>query len=102
MALTPEDVVNKRFQATKFREGYDQDEVDDFLDEVVNELRRLNAENDELRQKLSACERRVGELTRAGAKDADRPAQTQQQAAVPPPAPAPAPAPTPAPAPAPT
>ena len=39
MALTPEDVVNKRFQPTKFREGYDQDEVDDFLDEVVVELR---------------------------------------------------------------
>jgi DivIVA domain-containing protein len=65
MALTPEDVVNKRFQATKFREGYDQDEVDDFLDEVVNELRRLNEENEELRQKLGACERRVGELSRA-------------------------------------
>ena len=49
MALTPEDVVNKRFQSTKFREGYDQDEVDDFLDEVVVELRRLTAENEELK-----------------------------------------------------
>ncbi|MFA9276532.1 MAG: DivIVA domain-containing protein, partial [Rhodoluna sp.] len=48
MALLPEDVVNKRFQQTKFREGYDQDEVDDFLDEIVVELRRLGAENDEL------------------------------------------------------
>lgn len=56
MALTPEDVVNKRFQPTKFREGYDQDEVDDFLDEVVVELRRLNGENDELRQRLAAAE----------------------------------------------
>src|SRR3954452_6294584 len=65
MALTPEDVVNKRFQATKFREGYDQDEVDDFLDEVVNELRRLSEENEELRAKLGACERPVGELSRA-------------------------------------
>src|SRR5690349_23774589 len=65
MALTPEDVVNKRFQATKFREGYDQDEVDDFLDEVVNELRRLNEENEDLRAKLGACERRVGELSRS-------------------------------------
>jgi DivIVA domain-containing protein len=65
MALTPEDVVNKRFQATKFREGYDQDEVDDFLDEVVNELRRLTEENDDLRGKLTSCERRVGELSRA-------------------------------------
>jgi len=53
MALTPEDVVNKRFQPTKFREGYDQDEVDDFLDEVVVELRRLNQENEELRQRLT-------------------------------------------------
>lgn len=54
MALTPEDVVNKRFQPTKFREGYDQDEVDDFLDEVVVELRRLHQENEELRQRLSS------------------------------------------------
>src|SRR6476659_2024280 len=53
MALTPEDVVNKRFQPTKFREGYDQDEVDDFLDEIVVELRRLNQENDELRKQLA-------------------------------------------------
>jgi DivIVA domain-containing protein len=49
MALTPEDVVNKRFSQTKFREGYDQDEVDDFLDEVVVELRRLTQENEELK-----------------------------------------------------
>ncbi|MDQ6739554.1 MAG: DivIVA domain-containing protein [Actinomycetota bacterium] len=54
MALTPEDVVNKRFQPTKFREGYDQDEVDDFLDEIVVELRRLTQENEELRKKLSS------------------------------------------------
>lgn len=59
MALTPEDVVNKRFSATKFREGYDQDEVDDFLDEIVLELRRVNAENDELKQQLAAAEARL-------------------------------------------
>lgn len=53
MALTPEDVVNKRFQITKFREGYDQDEVDDFLDSVVVELRRLTVENDELKAKIA-------------------------------------------------
>ncbi|TFC92557.1 DivIVA domain-containing protein [Cryobacterium sinapicolor] len=54
MALTPEDVVNKRFQSTKFREGYDQDEVDDFLDEVVVELRRLTAENEELKARAGS------------------------------------------------
>lgn len=64
MALTPEDVVNKRFQPTKFREGYDQDEVDDFLDEVVVELRRLNQENEELRQRLVASDARINELQR--------------------------------------
>ncbi|MET0481060.1 MAG: DivIVA domain-containing protein [Mycetocola sp.] len=52
MALTPEDVVNKQFQQTKFREGYDQDEVDDFLDEVVVELRRLLQENEECKARL--------------------------------------------------
>ena len=88
MALTPEDVVNKRFQATKFREGYDQDEVDDFLDEVVNELRRLNEENEELRSKLGACERRVGELSRATVA---REAAPEPVAAVPAPAPPPQP-----------
>lgn len=56
MALTPDDVVNKRFQPTKFREGYDQDEVDDFLDEVVEELRRLTKDNDELRAQLADCQ----------------------------------------------
>ncbi|QWT23179.1 DivIVA domain-containing protein [Subtercola sp. PAMC28395] len=49
MPLTPEEVVNKRFSQTQFRAGYDQDEVDDFLDEVVVELRRLISENEELR-----------------------------------------------------
>jgi cell division initiation protein len=59
MALLPEDVVNKRFQQTKFREGYDQDEVDDFLDEIVVELRRLTAENEDLKSKLEAAEARL-------------------------------------------
>jgi DivIVA domain-containing protein len=72
MPLTPEDVVNKRFQPTKFREGYDQDEVDDFLDEIVVELRRLNGENDDLRQRLLASEARVAELQRSGAGLADQ------------------------------
>jgi DivIVA domain-containing protein len=55
MALTPEDVVNKRFQSTKFRDGYDQDEVDDFLDEVVVEMRRLVEENESLKAELEAA-----------------------------------------------
>jgi DivIVA domain-containing protein len=74
MALTPEDVVNKRFQPTKFREGYDQDEVDDFLDEVVVELRRLGQENDELKQRLVAADSRIAELQRSSGSPAAAPA----------------------------
>jgi len=55
MALTPNDVLNKQFQTTKFRDGYDQDEVDDFLDEVLAEFQRLIAANDELKAQLSAA-----------------------------------------------
>jgi DivIVA domain-containing protein len=98
MALTPEDVVNKRFQPTKFREGYDQDEVDDFLDEVVVELRRLNQENEELRQRLVASDARITELQRSAAQappaQAFQAAPAEQFAA---PAPAAVPAPAPAP-----
>jgi len=96
MALTPEDVVNKRFNPTKFREGYDQDEVDDFLDEVVVELRRLNQENEELRQRLVASDARISELQRSASQ-----APVAAPAPVPVAAPAPvaaAPAPVPAPA----
>lgn len=60
--LTADDVLNKKFQATKFREGYEQDEVDEFLDEVVEAMRQLEAENADLRAKLEAANRRVAEL----------------------------------------
>lgn len=63
MPLTPEEVISKTFQPTRFAEGYNQDEVDDFLDEVVSTLRTLQQENDELRAKLSSCESRVAELS---------------------------------------
>ena len=107
MALTPEDVVNKRFQPTKFREGYDQDEVDDFLDEVVVELRRLVQENEELRQRLIAGESRISELQRSGgqaseseSEDVVEEAPAAEPAAPVVPAPVAAVVPTPAPAPA--
>lgn len=56
MALTPDDVVTKQFQHVRFKEGFDPDEVDDFLDEIVVEWRKTIAENDELKAKLAAFE----------------------------------------------
>lgn len=60
--LTTEDVLNKTFQSVKFREGYDQVEVDEFLDEVVETIYALQVENTELKQKLESAERRIEEL----------------------------------------
>ena len=73
MALTPEDIVNKRFQSTKFRDGYDQDEVDDFLDEVVVEMRRVMQENEDLKQEIQAQEARIAELQRSAGESSPEP-----------------------------
>jgi DivIVA domain-containing protein len=56
MPLTPDDVVTKQFQHVRFKEGFDPDEVDDFLDEIVVEWRKALAENEELKAKLAAYE----------------------------------------------
>lgn len=55
MPLTPEDVSTKRFTPTRLREGYDQGEVDQFLDEVEAELGRLLKENEQLRSQAGAA-----------------------------------------------
>ncbi|GAA1524024.1 DivIVA domain-containing protein [Microbacterium ginsengiterrae] len=56
MALTPDDVVTKQFQHVRFKDGFDPDEVDDFLDEIVVEWRKALEENAELKAKLAAYE----------------------------------------------
>ena len=60
MTLTPEDVLNKNFTPTQFRRGYDEREVDDFLDEVVAEMRRIVKESDDLRDQLNECRQSKG------------------------------------------
>jgi DivIVA domain-containing protein len=51
MPLKPEDVVRKTFRS-RLR-GYDENEVDSFLQEVEDELRRLHVQVDELQAALS-------------------------------------------------
>ena len=51
MALTPMDIHNKEF--TRSFRGYDEDEVDQFLDEIVEEFERLYKENIDLKDRLS-------------------------------------------------
>ncbi|WP_406509017.1 DivIVA domain-containing protein [Streptomyces sp. NBC_00212] len=66
MPLTPEDVRNKQFTTVRLREGYDEDEVDAFLDEVESELTRLLRENEDLRAKLAAATRAAAQNQQQG------------------------------------
>ncbi len=86
MALTPEDVVTKQFQHVRFKEGFDPDEVDDFLDEIVVEWRKTIAENEELKAKLAAYESGTGAVEAAPAAPA---AEEPVVESVPEPTPAP-------------
>ena len=72
MALTPDDVVTKQFQHVRFKDGFDPDEVDDFLDEIVIEWRKALEENVELKAKLAAYE--SGAAPEAAAPAAEAPA----------------------------
>ncbi|QNN83180.1 DivIVA domain-containing protein [Brachybacterium sp. Z12] len=69
MALMPEDLQNQRFTPVRFSEGYDMDEVDNFLDnDVEPRLKELISENERLKTELEEAHNRIAELeTRAPA-----------------------------------
>lgn len=61
MPLTPADVHNVAFSKPPIgKRGYNEDEVDAFLDLVEAELARLIEENEDLREQVSAIEQRLG------------------------------------------
>ena len=51
MELTPRDINEKQFHDAW--RGYNQEEVDDFLDRVAESVERLHRENDSLRKRIS-------------------------------------------------
>ncbi|MCI5567394.1 MAG: DivIVA domain-containing protein [Veillonellaceae bacterium] len=55
--LTPLDIHNKDFKRS-FR-GYDEDEIDDFLDQVVNDYEKLYRDNDKLKKELALAEKNL-------------------------------------------
>jgi len=71
MALTPEDVVTKQFQHVRFKEGFDPDEVDDFLDEIVVEWRKTIEENEQLKARIAELEAGAPAATAAPAPAAE-------------------------------
>lgn len=60
MAITPNDIHNKEFRRG-FR-GYAEEEVDEFLDEIVREFEMLMRERDQLRQQIDESERQVAQF----------------------------------------
>src|SRR5665213_2781314 len=96
MPLTPADVHNVAFSKPPIgKRGYNEDEVDAFLDLVENELTRLIEENVDLRQRVAELDQ---ELAGARAGGSHQPTQSIPLYE-PEPEPAPAPAPPPRPSP---
>jgi DivIVA domain-containing protein len=61
MPLTPADVHNVAFSKPPIgKRGYNEDEVDAFLDLVEAELARLIEENEDLREQVSQLDQRLG------------------------------------------
>ena len=66
MPLTPADVHNVAFSKPPIgKRGYNEDEVDAFLDLVENELTRLIEENADLRQRVAELDQELA-TARAG------------------------------------
>lgn len=57
MPLTPLDIHNKEFSRS-FR-GYDEDEVNEFLDQVIKDYEALIRENKDLQNQLAAIQERL-------------------------------------------
>lgn len=58
MPLTPVDIHNKEF--SKGFRGYDEDEVNEFLEQVIKDYELLIREKKELEEKLAAMTERLG------------------------------------------
>lgn len=61
MPLTPLDIHNKEF--SRRMRGYDEDQVNEFLDQIIKDYEGLIRENKELQTSLAAIEERLGHFT---------------------------------------
>lgn len=61
MPLTPLDIHNKEF--TKSFRGYDEDEVNEFLDQVIKDYEIVIREKKDLQEKLNQMEEKLGHFT---------------------------------------
>ena len=92
MRLTPADVHNVAFSKPPIgKRGYNEDEVDQFLDFVETELERLLEENSDLKQRVEELEADLAAAREGGAAPADTPAPEEQTQVLKVAAPAPTP-----------
>ena len=71
MPLTPADVHNVAFSKPPIgKRGYNEDEVDAFLDLVENELTRLIEENADLRQRVAELDQELASARAGGGAQA--------------------------------
>lgn len=57
MAITPNEISNKEFK--KGFRGYDMDDVDEFLEQVVEDYERVYKENISLKEKITMLNERI-------------------------------------------
>lgn len=62
MGITPMEINNKEFKRS-FR-GYDIDEVDDFLEQIVEDYEKLYKENTALREKVNSLTEKIDHYTK--------------------------------------
>lgn len=58
--MNPADIANKQFTTTRLKEGYSQDEVDDFLDEVETAFTNLLRRAETAEHRLSVAQAQLG------------------------------------------
>ncbi|MBM7692344.1 cell division initiation protein [Peribacillus deserti] len=61
MPLTPLDIHNKEF--SKGFRGYDEDEVNEFLDQIIKDYEMILREKKEMEEKLEGLQDRLGHFT---------------------------------------
>lgn len=61
MSLTPLDIHNKEFKRSL--RGYDEDEVNEFLDQVIKDYELAIRETKELKEKVSQLDEKLGHFT---------------------------------------
>ena len=61
MSLTPLDIHNKEF--SRRLRGYDEDEVNEFLDQVIKDYEAVIRENKDLQERLAANEEKISHFS---------------------------------------